>query len=380
MRGQELGAWAYLPDAPLQDDGGKLGPLSGLRFSVKDLIQVANWPTSGSTFASIPPLPRSPLVDQLLHLGAVCVGKTHLHEVALGCLGWNPILGQAQNPLDSTRISGGSSSGAAISVAVGACDFALGTDTGGSIRIPAALCGVAGFKPTSGRYSTEGVLALSPTCDHVGLLARDIRGISDIDRALFPNEPQETPFSSLRFGAWDVSHWVTPEVWERFIECITMLDAQMFSFPDVLKSYDTIVRSEAACVHRKTAGFSAPTQTLLEQAGQILATDYLDAQNQRAVFRNTLEQLFGRFDVLLAPCVPDVAPKTDEDHFALPGGNTPLRTAFLRLTAPYSLLGVPTVSLPLRVGPLSQGIQIIAPWGKDALLLEVACVLERLWK
>jgi len=374
-----LGAWAYLPERPLE--GRKGGPLESLSFSVKDLFEVGGWPLTASSRASLPALEPSELMNTLLERGAGCVGKTHLHEIAFGILGWNPLTGQAKNPLDPERISGGSSSGAAISVALGECDFALGTDTGGSIRTPAALCGVVGFKPTFGRYSSVGVLNLSPTCDHAGTLARDVRMLIRVDEALFERPVERSSLERVKIGFWNVPHWTTPEVWTAFSSLTDALGAVPFDFPEVLETYSSIVQYEAALVHsaaleRENPAFGAPTLELLRRGQGIAQSRYLEAMKERQTLKAELEAHFTRFEVILAPTVPAVAPRIGQDLLELSSGPTPLRAAFLRLTAPFSLLGVPVVSLPLKIGTLSAGIQLVGRFGDDARVLSLALELE----
>ena len=376
-----MGAWAHIPDRPLE--GRKGGPLEGLTFSVKDLFEVQNWPTAASTHAQLPALEPSELVKTLLERGATCVGKTHLHEIAFGILGWNPLTGQAKNPLGVERISGGSSSGAAISVALGECDFALGTDTGGSIRTPAVLCGVVGFKPTWGRYSSVGVLPLSSTCDHAGTLARDVGTLIRVDEALFERPVEKSSLENLKIGFWNVPSWTTLEVWTAFSSLTDALGAAPFDFPEVLDTYSSIVQYEAAQVHRvalerENPGFGVPTLELLRRGQGIPQSRYLEAMSERESLKAVLEALFTRFDVILAPTVPAVAPRIGQEMLELLGGPTPLRPAFLRLTAPFSLLGVPVVSLPLKIGTLSAGVQLVGRSGDDSKVLSLALELETL--
>ena len=385
-RGRELGAWAYIPDKPLEGRPG--GPLENLSFSVKDLFEVKGWPLTASSRAPLPPVEPSELVKTLLERGASCLGKTHLHEIAFGILGWNPITGQAKNPLDPSRISGGSSSGAAISVALGECDFALGTDTGGSIRTPAALCGVAGYKPTHGHYSSVGVLHLSPTCDHAGTLARDVQTLIRVDEALFERPIPKSSLVGLKIGFWNVPHWTTPEVWAAFSRITQALGALPFDFPgehrpEVMETYSSIVQYEAAKVHRATLegenpGFGAPTLELLRRGQGIPQNHYHQAMRERESLKATLEAFFTRFDVILAPTVPAVAPRIGQEVLELSGGSTALRPAFLRLTTPFSLLGVPVVSLPLKIGTLSAGVQLVGRSGDDSRVLSLALELESL--
>lgn len=373
--------WSYRPEVPLRTQTS--GPLAGLRFSVKDLFGVNSMPMSASTHATLPTVGPSPLVTELLDAGAELVGKTHLHEIALGITGHNPHIGYTPHPQDAQRLSGGSSSGAAVSVASGECDFALATDTGGSIRIPAALCGLVGFKPSYGLYSTEGLLPLSPSCDHAGLIARDLATTLQVHQLLSGQRAKTLSPDTLRLGLWDVESWVTPAVWQAIQTATQKLTLERFSFPDVLPAYTPIVLSEAATVHLQALqsapqGFGPETLALLQQGSRYLATDYLQAQHQREIWRNHMLELFKHFDFLLAPTVPDVAPHHQQSSLTLPDGEQPLRSAFLRLTAPWSLLGVPVLSLPIKIENMSVGLQLIAHRGHDAKLFGLAQALENL--
>lgn len=372
------GAWAYRPDAPLQ--GAADGPLAGLTFSAKDLYGVPGWPLRGSSRAVLPKVGDSPLVARLLGLGATLLGKTHLHEVALGITGANAF-GGTRNPLDPTRVAGGSSGGAAVSVATGEVDFALGTDTGGSIRVPAAWCGVVGFKPTKGSaaWPTEGVLPLSDTCDHTGPLARDVRGVARVHTAVSGEPVAAREWAGVRVGLWDVRAWVTPDVWavvEADAAGLTALGARVtrVSFPDVMDAYTPIVLSEAAAVHARALtsaapGFIASTEANLRAGAALSAADVAAARARREAYRARLEALFREVDVLLGPAVPHVAPRVDQEEVVVTEGALPVRRAVLRITAPWSLLGAPTLCLPRPLGALSVGVQLVAPWGQDVALL-----------
>ncbi|WP_110885527.1 amidase [Deinococcus yavapaiensis] len=382
----DLGIWAYRPDVPLR--GAPDGQLADLTFSAKDLFGVAGWPLTGSTRASLPFVEESPVVRTLIDAGATLVGKTHLHEVALGVLGTNAF-GGTRNPLDAERVAGGSSGGAAASVATREVNFALGTDTGGSVRVPAAFCGVVGFKPTYGTYSARGVLPLSLTCDHVGTLSNSTEVLARVHEVLTSEQASPMSWSGVRIGVWNVENWLTPDAanaLRAFEARVLALGAtsKPFDFPDVMGTYSPIVLSEAAEVHREaltteSPGFLPFTLGLL-RAGQALTAQEVEAAHERRDrLGRQLTDVFGAFDVLLAPAVPSVAPRVGEEELTLSTETLPYRAAILRLTAPWSLLGVPTISWPLP-GPngLSLGVQIIAPRKADALVLGLALTLERL--
>ncbi|MDO4264146.1 MAG: amidase, partial [Deinococcus sp.] len=246
-------AWAYRPAEPLPGAPG--GPLGGLSFSVKDLFGVPGWPLSASTRAPLPDVAPSPLVAHLLRLGASAAGKTHLHEIAMGVLGANAF-GGTEHPFLPGHVTGGSSSGAAVSAALGQVDFALGTDTGGSIRIPAAWCGLYGYKPTKDHpaWPTAGVLPLSPTCDHAGPLARDFGIILRVHEALSGAAVPAQSWAGVRVGVWNPVGWLDEAAQQALSGVAGRLEGlgaavQPVSLPDMLDAYSPIVGHEAAQVH-----------------------------------------------------------------------------------------------------------------------------------
>ncbi|MPY66101.1 amidase [Deinococcus sp. SDU3-2] len=377
--------WAYRPASPLL--GNPDGPLAGLTFSVKDLFGVPGWPLAASTRAPVPEVAESVLVRRLLDLGASAVGKTHLHEVALGITGMNGF-GGTEHPFMPGHAPGGSSSGAAASVALGQVNFALGTDTGGSIRVPAAWCGVVGYKPTKGHpaWSTDGVLPLSPTCDHAGPLARDVGAVVRVHEALTGTAVPARDWAGVRVGLWLPQGWVTNEVQAAVEAFASELEARgailpSVNLPEMLDAYTPIVLSEAAQVHREALrlpepGFLPFTLASLRQGEALSAEEVTAAHARREVYRAEVDALLETCDVLLAPAVPTPPPLLGTDEVDLPGGRVPLRRAMLRLTVPFSLLGLPSVALP--TGMPFVGVQLVGPRGEDGWVLGLAQSLDAL--
>lgn len=369
-------AWAYRPAEPLQR--ADHGPLAGLTFSVKDLFGVEGWPLTASTRAILPPVAPSPLVTQLLELGAMALGKTHLHEIAMGITGANAF-GGTEHPALAGHVSGGSSSGAAVSAALGQVDFALGTDTGGSIRVPAAWCGLYGYKPTKGHaaWPTAGVLPLSLTCDHVGPLARDFGTIVRVQEALTGERVLPQSWKGVQVGLWHPSEWLTPEAEQALTgmtDCLVQLGAavQSIHLPEMLDAYGPIVGYEAAQVHAAALAQADPgfSPDILEKlrAGQALSADAVaQAKVSREGYREQLADILSGVDLILAPAVPCAPPLIGQEEVTLNGGPTPLRPAVLRLTVPFSMLGAPAVALPSAVPWV--GVQLIARWNEDMHLL-----------
>lgn len=376
-------AWAYRPEQPLVGTPG--GPLDGLTFSVKDLYGVPGWPLHASTRAPVPDPGNSTLVARLLELGATATGKTHLHEIALGITGMNGH-GGTTHPHEPSRVPGGSSSGAAVSVALGQVDFALGTDTGGSIRVPAAWCGVVGFKPTKGHpaWSTAGVLPLSWTCDHAGPLARDVATVARVHGALTGSTFSPQDWNGVRVGLWLPAGWTDDPVHAAVTSYAHDLETrgatvQPVTFPEVLDAYSPIVLSEAAHVHadalrQDDPGFLPFTLGALRQGQAITEAEYRAAFDRRATYGALLDGLLTAYDVLLAPAVPTPPPLIGQDEVDIGEGRVPLRRAVLRLTAPFSLLGAPTLALP-SAAPFV-GVQVVGRHGQDDRLLGLGLALE----
>ncbi|OLV18011.1 amidase [Deinococcus marmoris] len=376
-------AWAYRPAEPLSGAAG--GPLSGLTFSVKDLYGVPGWPLTASTRAPVPDPGESVLVRRLLELGASAVGKTHLHEIALGITGMNGY-GSTTHPHDPARIPGGSSGGAAVSVALGQADFALGTDTGGSIRVPAAWCGVVGYKPTKGHpdWSTEGVLPLSWTCDHTGPLARDLATIARVQAALTGRQIEAQDWNGVRVGLWLPDGWTDSALHEATLAFAADLKRRGATItpvylPEMLDAYSPIVLSEAASIHAKALkldepGFQPFTLAALRQGAALSDEEVQHAFDRRADYAWLLNGLFTAFDVLLAPAVPTPPPLIGQDEVEVEAGTLPLRRVVLRLTAPFSMLGVPTISLPTSTPYV--GVQLVGRHGEDDRLLGLGLAWE----
>lgn len=375
-------AWVYRPATALR--GAADGPLSGLTFSIKDLYGVPGWPLTASTRAPVPDPGESVLVRRLLDLGASAVGKTHLHEVALGITGMNGY-GGTTHPFDAERVPGGSSSGAAVSVALDQVDFALGTDTGGSIRVPAAWCGVVGFKPTKNHpaWSTRGVLPLSWTCDHAGPLARDVQTVVRVHEALTGQAVQPQSWEGVRVGVWLPQGWTDETVADAMQTFGQDLQARgatlgFLPFPDVMDAYTPIVLSEAAQIHAQALeqddpGFMPFTLNTLRQGQRITGAEVQAAFNRRAEYRALLDAILTAFDVILAPAVPTLPPLIGQDEVEIGEGRTLLRRAVLRLTAPFSLLGAPVLALPTQTPFV--GVQLVGRHDQDERLLGLSLSL-----
>jgi 2-dehydropantoate 2-reductase len=364
------------------------GPLRGVPVAVKDNIDVRGVVTTNSSTVGVPP-PASedaPVVTRLRAAGAELLCKTNLLEYAAGSV--SPAYGMTFNPLNESRTSGGSSSGSAALVAAGVCDLALGTDTGGSIRIPAAYCGIVGLKPTYGLVPIERVFPLSHTCDHVGTLTRTVAQTATLLGVLAGRRYELRRAGGLRIGVLrrqldDPD--VVPAVRARVTEAIERLGAAGLQIDDVdlpeLELADealgTIILWEAWAVHRRlfqleADGYGPGTRALLELGSQVDEKSYRAALADRERVAAAFAALFEHVDVLAGPTVAYAAPAED------PPVGTPEGDLEGRFTGPYNVAGNPAVSLPcgLVEGDLPAGLQLAAAMGADELLLSVAKLYE----
>jgi 2-dehydropantoate 2-reductase len=358
------------------------GPLLGAAVAVKDNMDVAGVvTTNASTVAVPPPATRdAAVVSRLRDAAADLLCKTNLLEYAAGSV--NPAYGMTYNPRDPTRTSGGSSSGSAALVAAGVTDYALGTDTGGSIRIPAAYCGIVGLKPTYGLVPTDGVFPLSGSLDHVGTLTRTVDQTRRLLEVLAGVSLTATPparIGALRRQLDDPD--LTPGVRDRTREAIEALASAGFEIVDidfaeldlVDETLGTIVLHEAWDIHREryereADGYGDGTRKLLELGAKISVDDYRAALADKERITAAFARVFAEVPVLAGPTVAYPAPPED------PPFGTPEGDVEGRFTGPYNVAGVPAISLPCGMadGSLPAGLQLAAANGNDAVLLSVA--------
>lgn len=378
----------------LQRSAGEAS-LTGVPFAVKDIFQIGKRaPTAGTracgAFEGVGP---SPLLQRLDDLGAVLLGATNLDELCYGMTGLNPVFGAVRNPRDPSRIAGGSSSGAAAAVAAGIVPFAVGSDTGGSIRVPAALCGIVGFKPTLGRLSLVGAVPLSRTQDCAGLLARSVADILTVMALLDPTLHADgtEPQAPTTIGLCQHPFFDTPDpgLQRAMAQAAQALRAMGARLVDVDSGFlapcdvdaSTITGFEAALYHRDRIAtqmdrFSEPTRARLERARQIQRSDYLAACARHAV-QLARSPWGARCDALLVPTVTTQAPSVA----ALEGD--PQRAvqftlSALQCTRAFSYLGGPVISVPSPPhGGEVWGLQLVGRPGEDARLLTLAGRLER---
>jgi len=362
--------------------------LYGVPISIKDCFDVAgSITTCASRFYAQhnPPAQKNSWVAQrLLDQGAILTGKTHLHQLAYGITGENADYGDCLQPRDSTLLTGGSSSGAAASVQEGSALAAIGTDTGGSVRVPSALCGLAGYRSSVGVSRGEtrwaGGYHLAPTFDTLGVLFRDLRDGPPLANAIFDTALVAPPTAmQIGFADDDFVHDSEPEVlaaynaWKQHLAAhgatLSSFDTAFWS--DSAEIYSSIQASEAAVIHR---GYFQHFEPVISQRlawGAAFTPAQLDAFRQRlAGFCSQMSTLFERFDLLIVPSTPLSKLYAGHDH-------TESRKAILRYTTPASLAGLPAVTLPgEHLGaPPGTGVQLLAAPMQDANLLAFASKL-----
>jgi aspartyl-tRNA(Asn)/glutamyl-tRNA(Gln) amidotransferase subunit A len=370
-------------------DGGLRGPLHGIPIAHKDNVSTSGvLTTSGSKiFADNVPEVDAEIVQRLEFAGAVMIGKTGLHELAYGITCANPHYGAIRNPHDSARIPGGSSGGSAVAVADGMCFLATGTDTGGSLRIPASFCGVVGVKPTYGLVSRQGIQPLGLTLDHVGVLAQTVRdvaiGLAGMSGREFVID-HEPSLAGLIIGIPenfffddldpDVSHAVKRAA-DRCIRAGAHIEH--VAVPDI-KLLNTVGRTillaEASAIFEpwisQRGDFGEDVLALLDQGRMLPATAYVNAQRLRREMIESFGGLLETVDLLLTPTTPMPAPRIDEA--------ARMRPAVTRLVRGINVIGFPALSMPCgkTQSGLPIGLQLVAaPW-RDAALLNAAAALE----
>ena len=373
-------------------EGTTEGPLRGVPVAIKDNIDVEGIVTTNASTVGVPPPARADatVVARLRASGAELLCKTNLLEYAAGSV--NPAYGMTYNPHDPSRTSGGSSSGSTALVAAGVCDLALGTDTGGSIRIPAAYCGIVGLKPTYGLVPVDGVFPLSQTLDHVGPLTRTVEQAAALLSVIADPSYELREVSGVRIGVLrrqidDPD--VEPGVRARVKEALALLRAAGFALEDVDvteldlvdEALGAIVLKEAYDIHRdlfarEAESYGPNTHMLLEIGSKVDERAYEQALVDQAHVADGFARVFERVDVLVGPTVAYPAPRED------PPVGTPEGDIEARFTGPYNLAGIPAISVPcgLAEGPLPAGLQLATARGEDELLLSVAAAFESLSK
>ena len=385
-------------------NGIDLGPLQGIPIALKDVFCTKGIRTTAGSllFEHHIPTRDSAVTERLANAGAVLIGKTGLHELAYGITSNNPHFGTIRNPRDTSRIPGGSSGGSAAAVASGMVAAAMGSDTGGSIRIPASFCGLVGLKPTSGRVSRRGVMPLDFSLDHMGPLTTTVADAAIVLQAIAGHDPEDDtsstrtvdiyyPPASLSLAGVRIGrpenfyfHRVQPEVREAVDKALGRAESLgaivvPIRVPD-LDAMNAVARiilmSEASALLdpylAQREKFGADVLALLDQGRLLPATHYINAQRLRRKMQREYSKIWKHVDLLFTPTSPIQAPIIGETSILIDGTEEDTRMAATRFVRGFNLMGWPAVSIPLPSATLPIGLQIVAAPFQEAILLSVA--------
>ena len=396
-------ALAQAREAEAEIRAGKWrGPLHGIPIGLKDLLDTAGAKTTcgSAMFADRVPTEDAEIVRRLKSAGAVLIGKQNMQEFAYGGTSTSSYFGAVHNPWDTERIAGGSSGGSAAAVATGMCFGAIGTDTGGSVREPAAFCGIVGLKPTYGRVSTRGVFPLSPSLDHVGPLCRNV-----IDAALMLQVIAGYDRLDITSLDWPIDSYANalnvkakprigivrrpffddldPEIenaMNNALKKLNDLSSELVEI-DLPATPSAVQASEVWAVHSKYFKVSPQLygrwmRQRLEQAAAVDTVAYIEARQELDRVRRCMEEVFSQLDFLVTPTTP-VPPITIAE--ALNMSPDPAGELWLRNTRPFNAYGLPTISIPcgFTKAGLPIGLQISAPSFREASLFSVAHAFEQ---
>ena len=383
--------------------GRHLGPLHGIPLSLKDLIDQRDVPTTAASMVRRDHVATRDAVvtARLRDAGAVFVGKTNLHEFAFGTTNEDSAFGPARNPHDPSRSPGGSSGGSAAAVASGMCLGTVGTDTGGSIRIPAACCGIVGLKPEWGHVSASGVVPLSRQLDHIGPLAASVRDAWLLYNAMQPASEQiadtieATEVKGLRIGKLgkyffdridaDVESSVLGAIEALQQRGATVVDVNLPHADDMATIYLHLVFGDGAEYHARALetrphDYTVPVRLRFEMARYVLAEDYIRALRGKEVITREVDRALQGVDVLALPSLAVPAPPLGAVSVPIKGGTDAVRAIMLRCTQPFNLSGHPAISLPCgrtRDG-MPIGLQLVGRKGRTPALVQAALAAEAL--
>ncbi|ABF40495.1 Amidase [Candidatus Koribacter versatilis Ellin345] len=366
--------------------------LGGVPIAIKDLLNIEGQETTAASkvLAGNVAGADAEVISRLRGLGACLIGKTNLHEFAYGGSGMISAYGPGKNPWNMEHITGGSSSGSAAAVAAGLCAAAIGTDTAGSIRLPASLCGIVGFKPTYDAISTEGVIPLSVSYDHVGPMTRSVEDARYLFSAMSGTElPAQKREGKLRVGIPETFFYsdLDPSVAKAMDE---VLDAVRAAGHEIVRrdfevdEDRTLASYESYAYHRKWVEecpelYQPETLRRIKSGEKITSEAAGDAASRLKVERTGAAEVFTGIDVMLTPTVPILPPRI-ADLLEKPETLRPAELLMLRNTRPFNVLGVPTISVPWDLSPsgLPIGIQLAAAPKRDYELLDIAEEFEKM--
>lgn len=373
------------------------GPFHGVPTAHKDLFYTRGVRTTAGSllFRDFIPDHDASIIERLNEAGAISVGKTNMHELAYGITSKNPHYGFVLNPHDTTRIAGGSSGGSAALVGAGLLPMSLGSDTGGSIRIPAAFCGAVGLKPTYGRVSRRGVMPLAFSLDHVGPIGATVE-----DCALAMNVIADGDFDPPALADLDGVRVGTPKnfFFERVDDEVAtavkraisemqhlgakLIEVQLPDMQEVNAAARIVQLSETAALysqHTDSASFGKDVWPLIQQGKLITAHEYVNAQRLRTLYRHDFDGIWQAVDVLATPTTPIPAPRIEDVTVKIGSIEEDTRIACTRLVRAINYLGEPALSMPCgkTASGLPIGLQLISAPFSEAALLRIAKTLER---
>jgi aspartyl-tRNA(Asn)/glutamyl-tRNA(Gln) amidotransferase subunit A len=380
--------------------GRSLGALDGAIVSIKDLFDVAGEVTrAGSRVLAEEGLVAAadaPVVQRLRAAGAVIVAKTNMSEFAFSGVGANPHFGTPGNPFDRTRVPGGSTAGGAVAVADGMCEIAIGTDTGGSTRIPAALCGIVGWKPSRQRVPTDGAFPLSFTLDSVGPMAKSVAECAAADAVMAGEAApalEPAPLASLRLGLWQGTPLedldaTTAAAWSAAVDRLgqagmRLSDENIALVDDMIEvnAKGGFAPAESYAIHRERlkrsgAGIDPHVRARIERVSGMTAADYIDMAQGRQRLVRAMDARLASLDVLALPTTPIVAPTIAE--VAAPDAFGRKNAMLLRNTAMINFFDLCAISLPLpRKSGLATGLMLVGRNGADHRLFAIAAAVEK---
>ncbi len=398
--------------ASLSNDDLSRSSLAGIPYASKDLIDVAGVNTTAGSRVFHDRIAREDafVIARLRGAGAISMGKTNLHEFAYGATGENEVYGTCVNAYDTTRLAGGSSSGSAAAVAFGLVPAALGTDTGGSVRAPAALNGLVGLKPTIGRVPTRGIVPYCWTLDHVGIITRTVADSADLLEAISGHDPRDPASANLPFEAYsgalglDISgvkvgipadfffDRCDPQILEALERVKTHLirrgaELVPVTFPDMEQTRTvslTVQMPEALSAHSaylETRGdlYSADFRAGLAVGQCILAEHYVKAKRFIETYRQQTNALFDQVDVILTPATPEIAQKVGTVSTRRDGIDEAIGNAITRYTTFFNMTGHPALTMPcgMHSEGLPIGLQLIGRYFEEKTVFRVAHDIER---
>ncbi|WP_062197048.1 Asp-tRNA(Asn)/Glu-tRNA(Gln) amidotransferase GatCAB subunit A [Massilibacterium senegalense] len=391
--------------------GNIRGPLHGIPIAIKDMILTKNIRTTlgSKVYEHYIPNEDATVVRKLKDAGAIIIGKTNTHEFAYGPVGDQSYFGPAHNPYDTTKITGGSSAGSGAAVASNLCAAALGTDTGGSVRIPASACGIVGMKPTYGRVSKHGAFPLSYTLDHVGPMTKTVRDNAVLLNILAGYDPLDD--ASVAFTEEDFTRCMGKSIRHKkigvpsfyfkgideevrqqvhhVIQLYEQLGAEVVPIEldfidDIIRMQSIIIQSEAYAIHednlkKYAEDIQREVRKRLEDSKQIKGYEYVLAKRNQKKWIETFNKVFQEVDVLLTPTLPIVPTDIFQREVMIQGKSQAVIPTLLRQTSPTNYLGNPSLSVPCGFSKdsLPIGFQLIAEHGAETKLYQFAAMFEQ---